>query len=46
MESKTPATAVLLLSSPEEEILVKACESIHAFADNGESDPTLSNTYR
>uniref|UniRef100_A0A8P4KG50 Armadillo repeat containing 3 n=1 Tax=Dicentrarchus labrax TaxID=13489 RepID=A0A8P4KG50_DICLA len=33
VEGKTPATVVLLLSSPEEDILVKACEAIHAFAE-------------
>lgn len=38
VEGKTPATAVLLLSSPEEDILVKACEAIHTFADKGEAD--------
>ncbi|XP_072234177.1 armadillo repeat-containing protein 3 [Leuresthes tenuis] len=38
VESKTPATAVLLLNSPEEDILVKACEAIHAFAEKGEEN--------
>ncbi|XP_040921208.1 armadillo repeat-containing protein 3 [Toxotes jaculatrix] len=38
VESKTPATAVLLLSSPEEEILIKACEAIHAFAEKGDEN--------
>lgn len=37
VEGKTPATAVLLLGSPEEDILVKACEAIHTFADKGEA---------
>ncbi|KAK2859369.1 hypothetical protein Q5P01_003989 [Channa striata] len=35
---KTPATVVLLLSSPEEDILIKACEAIHAFADKGDEN--------
>uniref|UniRef100_A0A7N6AGX4 Armadillo repeat containing 3 n=1 Tax=Anabas testudineus TaxID=64144 RepID=A0A7N6AGX4_ANATE len=33
---KTPATVVLLLSSPEEDILIKACEAIHTFAEKGD----------
>ncbi|KAF1372810.1 hypothetical protein PFLUV_G00253730 [Perca fluviatilis] len=33
VEAKTPATVVLLLSCPEEDILVKACEAIHKFAE-------------
>ncbi|XP_029001847.1 armadillo repeat-containing protein 3 [Betta splendens] len=33
---KTPATAVLLLRSPEEDILIKACELIYTFADKGD----------
>lgn len=32
---KTPETAVLLLRSPEEDILIKACEATHAFAEKG-----------
>lgn len=39
-EGKTPATVVLLLSSPEEDILLKACEAIHLFAEKGR--PTVS----
>uniref|UniRef100_A0A3Q1FKM1 Armadillo repeat containing 3 n=1 Tax=Acanthochromis polyacanthus TaxID=80966 RepID=A0A3Q1FKM1_9TELE len=35
VESKTPATVVLLLNSLEEDILVKACEAIHTFAEKG-----------
>lgn len=35
VEGKNPATVVLLLSSPEEDILVKACEAIHTFAEKG-----------
>lgn len=35
IESKTAATAVLMLSSPEEEVLAKACEAIHKFAEKG-----------
>uniref|UniRef100_A0A8C4H1Q0 Armadillo repeat containing 3 n=1 Tax=Dicentrarchus labrax TaxID=13489 RepID=A0A8C4H1Q0_DICLA len=38
VEGKTPATVVLLLSSPEEDILVKACEAIHAFAEKGDEN--------
>nr|XP_046226726.1 armadillo repeat-containing protein 3 isoform X2 [Scatophagus argus] len=38
VEGKTPATAVLLLTSPEEDILIKACEAIHAFAEKGEEN--------
>ncbi|XP_058479400.1 armadillo repeat-containing protein 3 isoform X1 [Solea solea] len=34
----TPATVVLLLRSPEEDILIKACEATHAFAEKGEED--------
>ncbi|XP_068565875.1 armadillo repeat-containing protein 3 isoform X2 [Cebidichthys violaceus] len=37
-EGKTPATIVLLLSSPEEDILVKACEAIHIFAERGDEN--------
>ncbi|XP_054479178.1 armadillo repeat-containing protein 3 [Anoplopoma fimbria] len=37
-EGKTPATVVLLLSSPEEDILVKACEAIHLFAEKGDEN--------
>ncbi|KAG7236989.1 hypothetical protein INR49_032920 [Caranx melampygus] len=37
-EGKTPATAVLLLSSPEEDILIKACEAIHIFAEKGDEN--------
>ncbi|XP_057680853.1 armadillo repeat-containing protein 3-like [Corythoichthys intestinalis] len=33
---KTPATAVILLDSPEEHVLIKACEAIYGFAE--ESD--------
>lgn len=38
VEGKTPATVVLLLSCPEEDILIKACEAVHAFADKGEEN--------
>ncbi|KAG8009395.1 Armadillo repeat-containing protein 3 [Nibea albiflora] len=38
VEGKTPATVVLLLSSPEEDILIKACEAIHAFAEKGDEN--------
>ncbi|XP_029978658.1 armadillo repeat-containing protein 3 [Sphaeramia orbicularis] len=37
-EGKTPATVVLLLSSPEEDILIKACETVHAFAERGDEN--------
>ncbi|XP_077592304.1 armadillo repeat-containing protein 3-like isoform X2 [Stigmatopora nigra] len=33
---KTPATAVLLLDSPEEHVLIKACEAIYGFAEEGD----------
>lgn len=32
---KNPATTVLLLDSPEEDILAKACEAIYIFASKG-----------
>ena len=35
IESKNVATVVLLLNSPEEEILAKACEAIYKFALKG-----------
>uniref|UniRef100_A0A671WA36 Armadillo repeat containing 3 n=1 Tax=Sparus aurata TaxID=8175 RepID=A0A671WA36_SPAAU len=38
VEGKNPATVVLLLSSPEEDILVKACEAIHTFAEKGDEN--------
>ncbi|XP_047205192.1 armadillo repeat-containing protein 3 isoform X2 [Girardinichthys multiradiatus] len=38
LESKTPATVVLLLNSHEEDILVKACEAIHKFAEKGDEN--------
>ncbi|KAK7879418.1 hypothetical protein WMY93_030754 [Mugilogobius chulae] len=38
VEGKTPETAVLLLNSPEEDIQIKACEVIHAFADRGDEN--------
>ncbi|KAM4719112.1 armadillo repeat-containing protein 3 [Anableps anableps] len=38
LESKAPATVVLLLNSQEEEILVKACEAIHTFAEKGDEN--------
>uniref|UniRef100_A0A672GU84 EDR1/CTR1/ARMC3-like peptidase-like domain-containing protein n=1 Tax=Salarias fasciatus TaxID=181472 RepID=A0A672GU84_SALFA len=38
VESKTPATVVLLLNSPEEDILVKACEAIFTFAEKGDEN--------
>ncbi|XP_038582320.1 armadillo repeat-containing protein 3 isoform X1 [Micropterus salmoides] len=38
VEGRTPATVVLLLSSPEEDILAKACEAIHTFAEKGDEN--------
>ncbi|XP_061522376.1 armadillo repeat-containing protein 3-like [Phycodurus eques] len=38
---KTPATAVLLLSAPEEDVLIKACQAIYEFAEEGD----LSKVY-
>lgn len=35
IESKKVATVVLMLNSPEEEILAKACEAIYRFALKG-----------
>ena len=35
VESKKVATVVLMLNSPEEEILAKACEAIYRFALKG-----------
>nr|XP_040023743.1 LOW QUALITY PROTEIN: armadillo repeat-containing protein 3 [Gasterosteus aculeatus aculeatus] len=37
-EGKTPATIVLLLRSLEEDILAKACEAIHIFAEKGDEN--------
>ncbi|XP_011846711.1 PREDICTED: armadillo repeat-containing protein 3 isoform X2 [Mandrillus leucophaeus] len=38
IESKTAATVVLLLRSPEEEVLAKACEALYKFALKGEEN--------
>uniref|UniRef100_I3KAM4 Armadillo repeat containing 3 n=1 Tax=Oreochromis niloticus TaxID=8128 RepID=I3KAM4_ORENI len=38
LESKAPATVVLLLNSPEEDILIKACEAIQTFAEKGDEN--------
>ncbi|XP_037549782.1 armadillo repeat-containing protein 3 [Nematolebias whitei] len=38
VEIKTPATAVLLLNSPEEDILVNACIVIRTFAEKGDEN--------
>ncbi|XP_058153838.1 armadillo repeat-containing protein 3 isoform X2 [Dasypus novemcinctus] len=38
IESKNAATVVLMLNSPEEEILAKACEAIYRFALKGEEN--------
>nr|XP_012305546.1 armadillo repeat-containing protein 3 isoform X1 [Aotus nancymaae] len=40
IESKKAATVVLMLHSPEEEILAKACEAIYKFALKGEENKT------
>jgi hypothetical protein len=33
VESRNAATVVLMLNSPEEEVLAKACEAIYKFVD-------------
>nr|XP_013027511.1 armadillo repeat-containing protein 3 isoform X1 [Anser cygnoides]XP_013027513.1 armadillo repeat-containing protein 3 isoform X1 [Anser cygnoides]XP_013027514.1 armadillo repeat-containing protein 3 isoform X1 [Anser cygnoides]XP_047917580.1 armadillo repeat-containing protein 3 isoform X1 [Anser cygnoides]XP_047917581.1 armadillo repeat-containing protein 3 isoform X1 [Anser cygnoides]XP_047917582.1 armadillo repeat-containing protein 3 isoform X1 [Anser cygnoides] len=38
IESKTAATVVLMLSSPEEEVLAKACDAIYKFASKGDEN--------
>ncbi|XP_072313859.1 armadillo repeat-containing protein 3-like [Eucyclogobius newberryi] len=38
VECKTPVTVVLLLRSTEEDILIKACEAIHALAKRGDDN--------
>ncbi|XP_005153028.2 armadillo repeat-containing protein 3 isoform X2 [Melopsittacus undulatus] len=38
IESKTAATVVLMLSSPEEEVLAKACDSLYKFASKGDEN--------
>ncbi|XP_042327046.1 armadillo repeat-containing protein 3 isoform X2 [Sceloporus undulatus] len=38
VESKKAATVVLMLSSPEEEVLSKACEALYKFAAKGEEN--------
>ncbi|XP_064019015.1 armadillo repeat-containing protein 3 isoform X2 [Pogoniulus pusillus] len=38
IESKTAATVVLMLSSPEEEILAKACDALYKFASKGDEN--------
>ncbi|XP_062350325.1 armadillo repeat-containing protein 3 [Cinclus cinclus] len=38
IESKTPATVVLMLSSPENEILAKACNALYKFASKGDEN--------
>ncbi|XP_048151135.1 armadillo repeat-containing protein 3 isoform X4 [Corvus hawaiiensis] len=38
IESKTPATAVLMLSSPENEVLAKACDALYKFASKGDEN--------
>ncbi|XP_041103023.1 armadillo repeat-containing protein 3-like [Polyodon spathula] len=36
--SKNPATVVLMLHSPEQEVLVKACEAMYRFAEKGDEN--------
>ncbi|XP_041670218.1 armadillo repeat-containing protein 3 isoform X2 [Cheilinus undulatus] len=38
VEGKTPETVVLLLSSTEEDILIKACEAVHTYAEKGDEN--------
>nr|XP_056713653.1 armadillo repeat-containing protein 3 isoform X2 [Euleptes europaea] len=38
VESKKAATVVLMLSSPEEEVVSKACESLYKFATKGDEN--------
>uniref|UniRef100_W5LNM7 Armadillo repeat containing 3 n=1 Tax=Astyanax mexicanus TaxID=7994 RepID=W5LNM7_ASTMX len=38
IESKKAETVVLMLDSPEEEVLAKACEAIHRFAEKGDEN--------
>ncbi|NXB38285.1 ARMC3 protein, partial [Eulacestoma nigropectus] len=38
IESKTPATAVLMLSSPENEVLAKACDALYKFASKDDEN--------
>ncbi|CAL9697893.1 unnamed protein product [Knipowitschia caucasica] len=41
IEGKNPATVVLLLSSPEEDVLIKSCAAIHSFSDKGDENKVL-----
>ncbi|XP_008436791.1 armadillo repeat-containing protein 3 [Poecilia reticulata] len=41
LESKAPATMVLLLSSQEEDILLKASEALQKFAEKGEENKVM-----
>ncbi|XP_063714103.1 armadillo repeat-containing protein 3-like isoform X2 [Symsagittifera roscoffensis] len=38
VETKNAKTAVLMLDSPEQEVLLKACESLYRFAEKGEEN--------
>ncbi|KAM9287894.1 armadillo repeat-containing protein 3 [Cariama cristata] len=38
IESRTAATVVLMLSSPEEEVLAKACDALYKFASKGDEN--------
>ncbi|XP_053323115.1 armadillo repeat-containing protein 3 [Spea bombifrons] len=40
IESKKVATAVLMLQSPEEDILAKSCEALYKFAQKGDENKT------
>ena len=35
MESRQAGTVVLMLNSPEEDVVAKACEAIYKFVDKG-----------
>ncbi|XP_056340294.1 armadillo repeat-containing protein 3 [Oenanthe melanoleuca] len=41
IESKTPATVVLMLSSPENEILAKACDALYTFASKDDENKVV-----
>ncbi|RMC04892.1 hypothetical protein DUI87_18067 [Hirundo rustica rustica] len=41
IESKTPATVVLMLSSPENEVLAKACDALYKFASKGDENKVI-----
>ncbi|NXN37684.1 ARMC3 protein, partial [Rhinoptilus africanus] len=41
VESKTAATVVLMLSSPEEEVLAKACDALYKFASKADENRVM-----